>query len=322
MEGKPSRRQALFAGVSLMGLQAGAALTASAKPALASATSLSSNCGEPLPVSEINAVFGVDGTPQPGGVLLFDLDRSDQSWSIFDISVDPDWGFDTEITFQPLCDWKAIVKWEFCLLDREVNPVWNALRAENLHPNVSRMNALHNHFIEISPEAKFMHGTAIGDPVTIAKALYSALKNNSGQPFESSPPQDTGLPNRRITQIIGGSSMISSKVLTVDVERKDCFRELGVPLEPASQLESNFHFQKTADNNAIVDAEFVLRPDEMDIVAETVSSGGFKVMAVHNHELFIRPRLYYLHSSGIGNPISLAQVIRQALNHTDSKFES
>jgi uncharacterized protein DUF1259 len=68
--------------------------------------------------------------------------------------------------------------------------------------------------------------------------------------------------------------MISGKVLTVDVERKDKFEELRVRLEPALQLESNFHFQKTTDNQAIVDAEFVLRPDEVDVVAEVISSKG------------------------------------------------
>jgi uncharacterized protein DUF1259 len=74
-----------------------------------------------------------------------------QSWGI---SVEADWGFDSEITFQPICGGKALVKWEFCLLDKEVNPVWNALRMKNLQPKFSRINALHNHFIEVMPEVK------------------------------------------------------------------------------------------------------------------------------------------------------------------------
>ncbi len=318
----PNRREALLAGVGLTGLRAGVAFTGALIPSYALPSSAHNDCDNDLPVAQIDAVFGVNGTVQSGGVLLFDLDRSDVAWTIFGISVDADWGFDTEITFQPLCDSKALVKWEFCLLDKEVNPVWNALRTGNLSPNVSRINALHNHFIEISPEAKFMHGTAIGDPVAIAKVLYQALKNNSGQPFESTPPGNTNLPNAQITSIIGGASTISGKVLTVDVDRRDRFQELGVPLEPASQLESNFHFQSTGGGNAIVDAEFVLEPNEVDVVAETITSNGFQITAVHNHELFIEPRLYYLHSAATGDPLALARIIRQALNHTDSKFNS
>jgi uncharacterized protein DUF1259 len=314
---KPSRREALLAGAGLTGLRAGMMLAGGLVPAVYA--SAHGGCNSDLPVSQINGVFGVDGTPQPGGVLLFDFGRSDQMWTIFGVSVDADWGFDSEITFQPLCDSKALVKWEFCLLDDEVNPVWNALRSCNLFPKVTRVNALHNHFIDVLPEVKFLHGTAIGDAVAIAQALFQALKNNSGQPFQASPPQDTHLPNDQITEIIGGMSMISGKVLTVDVDRKEKIEELKVPLEPASQLESNFHFQTIGGNDAIVNAEFVLRPFEVDVVAETISSNGFKISAVHNHELFIKPRIYYLHSGASGDPISLAQVIRQALNQTNSK---
>jgi hypothetical protein len=317
---KPNRREALLAGAGLTGLRAGIALAGGLVPA--AYASADNRCDSDLPISQINGIFGVDGTPQPGGVLLFDFGRSDVMWTILGISVDPDWGFDTEITFQPLCGSKAIVKWEFCLLDKEVNPVWNALTCGALAPNLTRLNALHNHFIEVSPEVKFLHGTAVGDPVAIAKILYEALKDHSGQPFQSSPPEDTHLPNEQITNIIGGTSMISGKVLTVHVERKEKFEELNVPLEPASQLESNFHFQNIGEGGAILNAELVLRPDEVDVVAETISSRGFIIMAVHNHELFIKPRLYYLHSGATGDPISLAGVIREALNHTNSKLKS
>lgn len=319
-----SRRQALLATAGLVTVPAGKALAYSGMSPHTQAASSSEmgNCGETLPVSELNAVFGVDGTPEDGGVLLFDLGRSDQSWTVFGVSVDADWGFDTEITFQPLCGQKALVKYEFCLLDKEVNPVWQALRAQNLQPSVSRINALHNHFIEISPEAKFMHGTATGDPVSIAKALHSVLKNNTGQPFESSPAGNTGLPNDQITKIIGGMSMISGPVLTIDVDRKDRFTELHVRLEPASQMHSMASFQKTSGSNAIAMAEVAVLPTEVDPVAESLSSNGFQITAIHNHELFIEPRLYWLHGVTTGDAITLARSIRNALNHTDSSFES
>ena len=83
---------------------------------------------------------------ESGDVLLIDLPRSDQSWTLFGVSVKPEIGFDTEITFQHI-DNGAIVKWEFCLLDSEVNPVLDSLFNQGLKPDVTNLNALHNHFL-------------------------------------------------------------------------------------------------------------------------------------------------------------------------------
>jgi len=312
-----NRRQALLTGAGVMGLRAGVALLAGAAPSLASNSS-SKECGESLPVSALNSVFGVDGKLQPGGVLLYDFGRTDFQATIFDIPVDPDWGFDTEITFQPLCG-RALVKWEMCLLDKEVNPVLKGLVKANLQPPETVANAIHNHFLEVTPKVKFLHGTAIGDPVAIARDLYHALRYNSNQPFESSPPQHTGLPNDQITKIIGGDSMISGKVLSVEVERRETFSELGVRLEPASQLESKFYFQKIGDKNAALDSEFVLRSFEVGRVVRELLEHDFKITAIHNHELFIEPRLYYMHCFATGQPLALARVVSEALERGNFK---
>jgi hypothetical protein len=314
-----NRREALLAGAGVTGLRAGAAILAGTTVSAASESN-SGGCKESLPVSQLNAVFGVDGEPQPGGVLLYDFGRSDFQASIFDIAVDPDWGFDTEITFQPLCG-RALVKWELCLLDDEVNPVLHGLLAASLQPAETVANAIHNHFLEVTPKVKFLHGTAIGDPVKIARGLYDALRIHSNQPFESSPPQNTGLPNEQMTDIIGGTGMISGKVLSVTVERKERFKELGIRLEPASQLESKFSFQKIGSNNAAVDAEFVLRNFEVGRVLRKLISSAVKATALHNHELFIEPELYYLHTFATGAPLGLARIVREALQLGNFKFE-
>lgn len=314
-----NRREALLTGTGVISLRAGAALFSGTTVSSASESN-SDRCKESLPVSQLNAVFGVDGTPQPGGVLLYDFGRSDFQVTIFDIAVDPDWGFDTEITFQPLCG-RALVKWEMCLLDNEVNPVLHGLLAASLHPVETIANAIHNHFLEVIPKVKFLHGTAIGDPVKIARGLYDALRLHSDQPFESSPPQNTGLPNDQITDIIGGTSMISGKVLSVDVERKETFKELGIRLEPASQLESKFSFQKIGTNNAALDAEFVLRNSEVGRVVRKLISSAVKTTAIHNHELFLEPELYYLHAFATGAPLGLARIVHETLELGNFKLE-
>jgi Domain of Unknown Function (DUF1259) len=316
----PSRRQMLIGGVGTAGLRAGAALIGGVAPGLAQTTARNGNFCSSLPVSEINSVLGAVGTIEPGEVLIFDFGRSDRQWTIFGTPVDPDWGFFTELAFQPLCQ-GAIVKWELCLLEEEVVGVVNALLDANLYPTVSSVNAVHNHFIQTTPLAKFVHGTAMGDPVKIAQILHDILSSQTKQPFEISPPGNTGLPNEDITNIIGGTSMIEGVVLEVDVERADRIRELGVELQPTAEIQSNFHFQKIGTNQAIVATEFTTISRETDAVCRTLRKYDFKITAVHNHELFTYPSLYYVHAGNTGDPLMLARAIREALGHTRSKFE-
>jgi hypothetical protein len=308
----------LITGTALVGAAAALSISLPSGADAAELTASSTESG--LPVKEIEDVFGVEGTVEPTGVLLIDLPRTDLHPTLFGVSMQPDAGFDTEITFQAISS-GAIVKWEFCLLDKEVNPVLDALFAQDLQPQKTNLNALHNHFLEVKPEVKFVHGTAIGDPVHIARALRKALEH-SGQPFTSSGPGNTGLPNKEITQIVGGTSMVSDSVLTVSVDRKDRFRELGILLKPDMQVDSMINFQSIGNGQAAAVAEIPVLPEEADAVARTLRQHDFFVTALHNHELFIEPDLYYLHAFGTGAPLELARAVRAALNQTNSEFKS
>jgi hypothetical protein len=313
-----TRREVLIAGAGVVGVTV---VASAGVPVLAqhADTSTSAAASSSLPIKAIEAVFGVEGTVESGGVLMIDLPRTDLHPTLFGVPLEPDAGFDTEITFQPISQ-GAIVKWEFCLLDREVNPVLDSLFNQNLQPRTTNFNALHNHFLEVEPEVKFLHGTAIGDPVRIAKGLRDALEH-SHQPFVSSGSGDTHLPNKEITEIVGGTSMVSDSVLTVSVERKDRFRELGILLEPDMQVDSMINFQSIGEGHAAAVAEIPVLPEEADAVARTLREHDFYVTALHNHELFIEPDLYYLHAFGTDEPLSLARAVRAALNHTNSKFQ-
>ncbi len=318
---RPTRREILVAGAGLAGIGsvASLALANGALPALARQTGASASqaTSSNLPIKAIEAVFGVKGTMQPGGVLLIDLPRQDLHPVLFGVPVRADFGFDTEIAFQPTSS-GAIVKYEFVLLDSEVNAVVNSLFNQHLTPATTVVNALHNHYLELSPSIKYLHGTSIGDPVEIAKELRHALEH-SHQPFVSSAPGHSGLPNQEITEIIGGTSMVSEGVLSVSVEHKGTFRELGITLQPAMQLESMFNFQSIGGGKAAESFEIVVLAEEADAVIRSMREHSIFFTALHNHELLIEPHLYYIHGFATGDPLALAHATRDALNHTNSK---
>jgi hypothetical protein len=309
---RPSRRAAMAS--TLAAFAAGPALLRT--PALADTPHKPPTT---LPVAAINATFGAEGTLEPGGVLRFDFDRSDLTGTkIMDVAVDPGAGFDTEIAFQPLADGGALVKWEVCVLDTEVNPLIDAMIQAHLTPDSSTVTAVHNHLLQASPEVKFVHGTAMGAPGKIAEALRDAIRSSTAQPFHIEPPAETGLPNGEITGILGGMKEITGVILDVSVDRLDRTRELGVKVLPATLSDHKFTFQAKAEG-AIVNAEYVLLAEEVDPVMRVLRTEGLAVMALHNHELFAQPDYWYLHAFGQGDPIKLARQLRRALNRTNSE---
>jgi hypothetical protein len=317
-----TRREALIAsGIGLAGSMA--ILTAGG---LSKTQHAAASAGQPMATDavwkKVAAIFGVPGTIEPGDVLLIELPRTDIHATIEGVVINPNLALDTEITFQHIQKDKAIVKYEFVLLDSEVSPVLDALFAQNLQPTTTTLNALHNHFLEMNPHIKYLHGTSIGDPLFIATALKKAL-SHSKTPLKQNTAQPATLDfnAKQIEHIIGGSGMISGGVLSVSVERAEKISELGVMLQPAMQIESMFNFQSIGHGRVAEAGEFVLLPQEVDAVARSLRASGFPVTAVHNHELFIEPDLYYLHTFKTGNPVELAEATRKALNHTQSKFQ-
>lgn len=270
---------------------------------------------------EVAEIFETRGIIKPGNVLLIELSRSDIHAAIFHVPIKPDLALDTEITFQHINDSKTIVKYELVLRDQEVNPVQDILFSQNLQPATTTLNALHNHFLEITPHIKYLHGTSIGDPAQIARALRKAL-SRTGTPFNHGAAQSggLGLNARQIAQIVGGSGRVTDSVLSVSVERVETIRELGVTLQPAMQVESMLNFQSIGGGKAAVAGEIIVLAQEADVVARSLRSSGLFVTALHNHELFIEPHFYYVHTFGTGSPVVMARAIHDALEHTHSKF--
>src|ERR687884_905367 len=110
-EKRLTRRKMLIAGAGLTAVGAVVARSLEHPTLTLAAGADATSTGSGLPVKAIEAVFGVKGTIEPGGVLKIDLDREDLHPVIFGVPVKPDNGFDTEITFQAISS-GAIVKYE------------------------------------------------------------------------------------------------------------------------------------------------------------------------------------------------------------------
>ena len=67
---------------------------------------------------------------------------------------------------------------------------------------------------------------------------------------------------------------------------------------------------------AAVAGDFTMLEDEVAPVIKTLVENGIEVVAVHNHMVHEKPRIFFLHYWGVGPVEKLANAFRLALNET------
>jgi hypothetical protein len=83
----------------------------------------------------------------------------------------------------------------------------------------------------------------------------------------------------------------------------------GVPLAPPAGLGSWAAFQPTADG-AMLMGDTVLFEDEVSPAMDAAFASGLEVTALHNHFLFDKPKVYFMHIGGHGDPNKLAAGVK------------
>jgi uncharacterized protein DUF1259 len=86
----------------------------------------------------------------------------------------------------------------------------------------------------------------------------------------------------------------------------------GVTIRPAFALGGWIAFQPMKDS-AMVMGDLVLLQSEVNPVMAKLLEGGLEVTAVHNHLLRAEPLPFYMHVGGHGDPVKMAETIRNAL---------
>jgi hypothetical protein len=86
----------------------------------------------------------------------------------------------------------------------------------------------------------------------------------------------------------------------------------GVTIRPTLALGGWVAFQPMG-NTAMVMGDLVLLQTEVNPVMAKLIEGGVDVTAVHNHLLRSEPLTFYMHVGGHGDPVKMAETIRDAL---------
>src|SRR5207247_6679785 len=67
-----------------------------------------------------------------------------------------------------------------------------------------------------------------------------------------------------------------------------------------------------ADDNAVVDGDFVVREDELQPVLKSLRKSGINIVAIHQHMTHENPRYMFLHYWGRGKAAELAGAVKTA----------
>lgn len=125
------------------------------------------------------------------------------------------------------------------------------------------------------------------------------------------PVQATDIDPARILEASGAEAKKQPDgVVRIGWSRADVSVEVdGLRLPPAAGLGSWAAFAPMGDA-AMVMGDTVVFEDEVDAAMDAAFQAGLDVTGLHNHFFFDRPKVYFMHIGGHGEPIKLAAGVK------------
>ncbi|RFU67496.1 DUF1259 domain-containing protein [Peribacillus saganii] len=112
---------------------------------------------------------------------------------------------------------------------------------------------------------------------------------------------------QQLADIIGGDVIVSTPVCVVqrlpDIDATILGRRTQSPLA----LPFALSFEDNINRQTLNLGETVIRQREINPFMSALRRRGIEVTAVHNHWLFDRPRLMYMHWENVGDPFEFAR---------------
>lgn len=115
-----------------------------------------------------------------------------------------------------------------------------------------------------------------------------------------------------IAQILKGKERVEDKVCQVSSDRKDI--KVTIMGRKTSSIGHEFSFEMIDNSKALCLGELALQEKEVDMVMRSLLQQGITVTAVHNHWLLDSPKLIYMHSESIMNPVEYATKVANVLS--------
>lgn len=280
---------------------------------------ISGTCGEAvLDTAKIDEITGLKGAlNQQEGVFKVSVPRTDVKVSVDQAAMPPFMGLTSWAAFKSDPKDGAMVMGDLVLFQDEVNPVLSTLL-----DNGVEVTALHNHFFFDEPKVYFMHIGGSGKVDALAGGVRKALdkvkeiraaKATPATDFASKPlPAQSAITSAKIEETLGSKGMSKDGMFKAVIGRTvkmdcgcDAGKEMGINTWAAFM---------GADDNALVDGDFVVTANQLQPVLKALRQGGINIVAIHHHTTQETPRMIFLHYWGRGDAAELAKTVKSALD--------
>ena len=268
------------------------------------------------PWAGVDSALGRSGAAQPGGVMKYSFPRSDLQVTVAGVQLKPALALGSWLAFRQFGGGHAMAMGDLVLAEDEVTPVMRALQAGGVE-----QTALHNHVLHESPRVMYMHISAHGDAVKIARAVRAALAESHtpvGTPSAPATASAADLDTAGIARALGATGKLNGIVYQVTVPRREVIREGRNEIPPSMGVATAINFQPTGGGRAAITGDFVMRGPEVNDVIRALQQGGIESTALHSHMLTEEPRLFFMHFWANDDAVRLAGVLHAALAKTNS----
>jgi hypothetical protein len=297
----------------------------------------------------VGNAFGIQPTPQAGGVWRIDIPRTDlnvhvegaHGLALQDFRVRPFFALGGYLVFLPTgTGTQVMMMGDLVLTENELEPVMLSLEQSGVD-----VAAIHNHILWEKPTVMYMHLMVMGDPIQLATAVHNALALTHTPLTPWTPTaQDTDMGSLDATtqaaldQIIGVKGKLGIGVYKYSIAPTYPITSRGMTIPPSMGMNIGLTFQPLGhgndqgdDNqnttrngshhtighgsaNAAVTGDIALLGNQVNPVIKALRANGIYVTALHSHMLDSTPTVLHMHFLATGDAVTLAHGLRAALD--------
>ena len=267
----------------------------------------------------IERVMGIKGKSNNGEYKIT-IPQNDLDVKVDKFKIIPAMGLGTWVAFTPAKE-GVMVMGDIVVTETDLGPVQQEIIRQGL-----TSTAIHNHFVRNHPNIMFMHIGGSGSAEVMAqkaKAVLDKVKElRGGDPSKGTASNEAvqnTLDTKRLDEILGYKAEMSKGVYKYTIGRPDVdLREHGTKVTTFLGFNTWAAFQGTPDKAAVA-GDFVMLENEVEPVLKALIENGIEVVALHNHMVHEKPRVFFLHYWGVGDAEKLATGLRAALDQTGKK---